>query len=113
MLIIEVPNSNDVLLSLYECNKFADFTYWSEHLFLYTSHSLQRVVESIDCYEVVLSTQVQRYPLSNHLFWLAKGLPGGQEKWQSLNSAELNAAYEDKLKELSMCDTLYMVLKKK
>lgn len=39
-LIIEAPNANDALLSLYESKAFADFTYWSAHLFLYTINSL-------------------------------------------------------------------------
>lgn len=33
ILFIEVPNANDVLLSFYESEAFADFTYWSAHLY--------------------------------------------------------------------------------
>jgi 2-polyprenyl-3-methyl-5-hydroxy-6-metoxy-1,4-benzoquinol methylase len=112
-LIIEVPNANDILLSLYECEKFADFTYWSAHLFLYTKKSLSMIIESTGKYDIISAGQVQRYPLANHLMWLAKGLPGGQVKWEMLNSPELDGAYFDKLKELDMCDTLFFVLRKK
>ena len=66
-LIIEVPNANDVLLSLYENDKFADFTYWSAHLFLYTIRSLSMVIEEVGKYNIISAGQVQRYPLSNHL----------------------------------------------
>ncbi len=112
-LIIEVPNGNDVLLSLYESEKFADFTYWSAHLFLYTIKSLTMLVEEVGLFDIVSAGQVQRYPLSNHLMWLAKGSPGGQNKWNALNSKELNRAYTQKLMELEMCDTLFFVLKAK
>jgi 2-polyprenyl-3-methyl-5-hydroxy-6-metoxy-1,4-benzoquinol methylase len=111
-LIIEVPNANDALLSLYECEKFADFTYWSAHLFLYTKKSLSMVIKSVGKFDIISDGQVQRYPLSNHLMWLAKGKPAGQVKWNMLNSGELEKAYFDTLKELDMCDTLFFVLRK-
>jgi len=38
--------------------------------------------------------QIQRYPLSNHLYWLSCGKPGGHQKWGFLDSYELHAAYE-------------------
>lgn len=112
-LIIEVPNANDVLLSLYENDKFADFTYWSAHLFLYTIKSLSMVIEEVGKYNIISAGQVQRYPLSNHLMWLAKGLPGGHNKWNYLDSEELDDAYAKKLEKLEMCDTLFFVLQLK
>ena len=40
-LIIEVPNANDALLTIYENEAFSHFTYWSCHLYLYTRHTLE------------------------------------------------------------------------
>ena len=34
-IIIEVPSSDDALLTLYECDAFSNFTYLSQHLFLF------------------------------------------------------------------------------
>lgn len=113
MLIIEVPNGDDILLNMYENDKFADFTYWSAHLFLYTMKSLSMIIEQSGYYDIVSAGQVQRYTIANHLMWLAKGQPGGHDKWAQLDSKELNIAYTNKLKELCMCDTLFFVLKKK
>lgn len=112
-LIIEVPNADDVLLSLYESSKFADFTYWSAHLFLYTMKSLTMIIEESGKYIIESPGQIQRYTLANHLMWLAKGLPGGHNKWSCLDSEELNKAYTKKLQELHMCDTLFFVLRRK
>ena len=112
-LIIEVPNANDVLLELYENKKFADFTYWSAHLFLYTIKSLSMLINECGRYDIVSSGQVQRYPISNHLFWLAKGMPGGHNKWNYLDSARLNDAYTEMLMKLEMCDTLFFILQLK
>lgn len=112
-LIIEVPNGNDALLSLYESEKFADFTYWSAHLFLYTIKSLSMLIEKTGYFNILSAGQVQRYSLANHLMWLSKGLPGGDKVWNYLNSNELNTAYAKKLEELEMCDTLFFVLQLK
>lgn len=112
-LIVEVPHADDILLSLYENGKFADFTYWSAHIFLYTMKSLSMIIEENGEFDIVSAGQVQRYTIANHLLWLAKGQPGGHEKWDFLDSRELNKAYEDKLRQMQMCDTLFYVLRRK
>ena len=68
-----------------------------------------------ECGKYVLETaqQIQRYTIANHLMWLAKGMPGGHEKWKYLDSKELNESYIQKLRELQMCDTLFFVLNRK
>lgn len=113
MLIIEVPNANDALLELYKNVKFADFTYWSAHLFLYTVKSLTMVIESTGKYDILEKKQVQRFPLANHLMWLAKGEPGGQHKWEFMCDSSLDEEYYKKLQGLEMCDTLFFILKKR
>lgn len=111
-LIIEVPHADDALLSLYENNEFADLTYWSAHLFLYTIKSLSMIIKECGKYSVESAGQVQRYTLANHLMWLAKGMPEGHNKWDFLDSEELNMAYTKKLQELQKCDTLFFVLRR-
>lgn len=44
LLVIEVPNGNDALLELYDCEQFADFTYWSAHLNLFTSKGIEILI---------------------------------------------------------------------
>lgn len=112
-LILEVPHADDILLSLYESSYFADFTYWSAHLFLYTDKSLSMIIEENGKYWIESASQIQRYTIANHLMWLAKGLPGGHNEWDFLDSKELNEAYYKKLRELKMCDTLFYTLKLK
>lgn len=110
-LIIEVPNSNDILLSLYNNKKFADHTYWSAHLFLYTKQSLSMLIESIGKFEIISAGLIQRYSIANHLMWLAKGEGGGHEKWDFMDDYELNNAYSKKLESMEMCDTLFFELR--
>jgi len=92
-IIVEVPNADDVLLTLYHNEPFSRFTYWSCHLFLYAAKTLEMLFNQVNL-KVSYIKQVQRYPLPNHLYWLANGRPGGHQKWHFLNSSELQAAYE-------------------
>ena len=104
-IIVEVPNANDALLTLYQCEPFSNFTYWSCHLFLYTATTLQMLFNQMNL-KVNYIKQIQRYSLANHLHWLANSLPNGHQKWHFLDSPELHTAYENKLSSLGKCDTI-------
>ena len=111
-LIIEVPNANDALLTIYENEAFSHFTYWSCHLYLYTRHTLELLAKKAGL-EVEFIKHIQRYPLSNHLYWLSKNKSGGHEKWSNfLDSEELSKAYENQLASLGATDTIIACLKK-
>ena len=104
-IIVEVPHANDALLSLYQNEAFSKFTYWSCHLFLFTQATLIRLGREAGL-TINYLKQVQRYPLSNHLYWMAKGQPGGHQKWHHIDSPELHASYEKQLASIGACDTL-------
>lgn len=104
-MIIEVPSSEDVLLSLYDCSAFQGFTYWSQHLFLFNAHTLETLARQAGM-RVVAITYYQRYPLSNHLHWLSQGGPGGHQRWGFLDTPELTAAYGNTLAAIGKTDTL-------
>ena len=113
IVFIEVPNADDALLSLYECKSFADFTYWSAHLYLYTRESLTKLIKDNGQFDIELEGQVQRYPLSNHLYWLSNHKPGGHKKWQFFNSEKLDSEYKKALEKFFLCDTLFYRLRKR
>lgn len=104
-IIVEVPSARDALLTLYNNNAFANFTYWSCHLFLYDHNTLEKLANKAGL-KLYYIKQVQRYPLSNHLYWLARNKPGGHKEWGFLDSPELHSAYEKQLASLGVCDTL-------
>jgi len=103
-LIVEVPNSDDALLTFYESPNFQKF-YWSQHLFLFNESTLGTVAKKAGL-KVKSINQYQRYPLSNHLHWLAKGLPGGHEIWSFIDSKELSKMYGQALGKMGRCDTI-------
>lgn len=110
-LVVEVPSAEDALLTLYESPDFQRFTYWSQHLYLFSPATLHRLAIQAGL-RVVAIRQVQRYPLSNHLHWLSKGKPGGHQRWGFLNTEALAAAYEAALAGLGKCDTIVAYLEK-
>jgi len=111
-IIVEVPNSEDALLTLYKSESFSKFTYWSCHLFLFNEKTLQDLVHQCGL-KVDYIKHIQRYPLSNHLYWLAHDKPGGHQKWgEYLDSEALNSAYEESLASIGKTDTLIVQISK-
>jgi 2-polyprenyl-3-methyl-5-hydroxy-6-metoxy-1,4-benzoquinol methylase len=104
-LILEVPHGNDALLSLYESEPFRKFTLWSEHLILHSRSSLEAFLKA-SSFAFQGIRGIQRYPVSNHLHWLAKKAPGGHHTWDFLNSPALVEAYAQALSSVDKTDTL-------
>jgi SAM-dependent methyltransferase len=104
-IYIEVPHARDFLVDFVECAPFISFTLWSEHLILHTRKSLVRFVAASGFSRCSVSG-IQRYPLANHLYWLAKGKPGGQHIWPMLSNNGLNEQYTKMLDSLDHTDTL-------
>jgi Methyltransferase domain len=104
-IIIEVPHANDFLISFLDLDRFKAFTFWSEHLILHTRQSLTAFLEHAGFKDISVRG-FQRYPLANHLYWLAKSEPGGHQKWSHLRTPELDSAYAQLLDSLDQTDTL-------
>lgn len=111
-MIVEVPSSEDALLSLYDCNAFQRFTYWSQHLFLFNSTTLEMLAHQAGL-KVIAIQHYQRYPLSNHLYWLSKGQPGGHQRWAFFDTPEMSHAYASALAAAGKTDTLIAYLELK
>jgi len=107
-VIIEVPHACDVLLSTFDNEAFKAFTFWSEHLILHIRQSLKVFLSEVGFYDVTIRG-FQRYPLANHLYWLAKGKPGGHAEWAHLKTAALDQAYFDLLNGIDQTDTLIAI----
>lgn len=107
-LIVEVPHARDLLLSFFDLSEFKDHTFWSEHLILHTRESLRSFLTA-GGFKVKAISGFQRYPLANHLHWLARHARGGHKHWAFMRSNELDAAYSSKLAELDTNDTIIAI----
>ena len=106
-LIIEVPNEDDALLSLYRCRAFANFTHWSCHLFCFNKKTLKNLFNKCKV-KINYIKPVQRFGLANHLYWIFKGEKGGHLKWTFFN--KFDCIYKNLLKILGKSDTLMISL---
>jgi len=104
-MVIEVPSADDALLTLYDCDAFQRFTYWSQHLYLFTASTLAALIKQAGL-QVISVQHYQRYSLSNHLYWLSHGKAGGHKQWSFLETAEVNHAYAQSLASIGKTDTL-------
>ena len=110
-VLIEVPHANDFLLNSAACDEFKQFTLWSQHLVLHTRESLRKTLEFVGLTNVQIEG-VQRYPLSNHLNWLANGKAGGHKSpLSSIDSDVLFDAYQNALAKIDATDTLVAIAK--
>jgi 2-polyprenyl-3-methyl-5-hydroxy-6-metoxy-1,4-benzoquinol methylase len=106
-IFLEFPNANDALLSRYESKEFSDFTHWSCHLMTFDEKTINDVIAKSNL-KIVSMKQIQRYPLSNHMFWLSKGKPGGHNLWSFLNDPSIISSYERVLSDTKSCDTVFV-----
>ena len=104
-IIIEVPNSEDSLISLHNSSSFKKFTFWSQYLFLYNQFNFTTLVKKSGL-KINWIKQIQRYGLANNLYWLSKNRPGGHKIWSFLNNTNLNNEYENALASVGKCDTI-------
>ena len=105
-LIIEVPNSNDALLTIYKNEAFKNYTYWSCHLFVYNATNLKTILKNSG-YKIKKINYVQRFPYTNHVGWIKNKKPGGHGIYH-LNKY-LNILYTLILKILHKTDTIVVV----
>ena len=78
-------------------------------------HSLKSLVKLLEKsgFEIVENTSVQRYGLSNHLYWLSSGQPGGHVIWDEDFSEATEALYREDLVKKGLADTIWCVARKK
>jgi len=108
-ILIEVPCSNDPLITLYDCEAFKDFVFQPMHPMVYNEKSLDFIFsKSGFCREDVIYHQ--RYGLDNHLSWLKNKQPGGDMFLQELFGS--NEEYKQKLVQIKKTDTIFYIASK-
>jgi len=106
-LVIEVPNVDDILVSVYKIRPHLDFYWEIAHNYYFSKTTLGRVLEMAGYHFEIFP--LQRYDLSNHIHWMLEGKPGGQGRFSEVFSPSLLSEYEKNLKEKFLCDTIYAI----
>ena len=105
IIIIEVPNARDLLLTTFNLESYKNFIFWSDHLILHTRDSLEKFAIHSGLYLKNIKG-IQRYPISNHFNWLLNGQPSGHEIFHHLNNEDFHKQYEKLLNMNDQTDTL-------
>ena len=105
--VIEVPNRDDALVSLYEIPAYQRFYYQKAHLLYFSPDTLQRTLDRSGFGAEIRG--LQRYDLSNHIRWMLTGEPGGQRFYDSTLPDAVDAGYAEALVRAGRSDTLWAV----
>lgn len=105
-LVIEVPNSNDALLTMYNSEAFKNFTYWSCHLYAYNISNLKIILKNAG-YKIKTTEFIQRYPYTNHIGWLKDKKAGGHRVYKT--NGFVNSLYTCFLKLSHKTDTIIVI----
>ncbi|MTI59277.1 MAG: class I SAM-dependent methyltransferase [Firmicutes bacterium] len=105
-IIIEVPHIKDPLIELYDCKEYKDFYFQMMHPYIYSLYSLTYVADQSDI-SIIKVIYKQRYGLDNHLNWLNKGKPGGDQYFKELFGN--NKQYINSLEKFGLTDTIFIV----
>lgn len=107
-LILEFPNADEALVTLYDSAAYKKFTYMSQHVCMYNENTIELLLRKVG-FRIKDIKYIQRYPLANHMYWLAKGKAGGHKVWDWLLDDQIDAIYERKLREKKRTDTIIVI----
>jgi len=108
-IFLTVPNRKDALITLYDIPAFKRYYYTPAHQFYYTKDTLMALCRKagFQKYDIAI---IQRYDLSNHMYWMMYGKPGGIGRFNNIFSASLNERYRKDLVRTGKGDTLVAVV---
>ena len=112
-IYIEVPNVDDVMLKTFRCRPFIEHYYKKAHIFNYNEKGLEYIFDNCNFSNYKIR-QIQRYNLSNNLYWLSDGRPSGRQSsvYKTLITDALNKEYIASLIKNKQADTLFAVVDK-
>lgn len=130
LLVIEVPNMDDPLISIYDVAPYKDFYFMKPHLFYYNERAMEFVLKKVG-FQKMEFRSYQHYGLMNHLCWTLTGetctatkvggggmdFPGKYMDSPDLGMVasffeEMNDRYKKTLEDDRKTDTLLVIARK-
>lgn len=131
MLVIEVPNIDDPLISIYDVAPYKDFHFMKPHLFYYGKRSINFLLKKVG-FNYTEFRSYQHYGIMNHLCWILTGetctatkagggrveFPGKYMDRPALEEVipffeSVNSNYKRMLENRGKTDTLLVIARKK
>jgi len=111
VLVIEVPNADDIMISTFNIEAFKSYYWQAPHNWYFSPKTLSRALDKAGFTTTLIP--VQRYDLSNNIVWMQEGKPGGQGKYVHILGEELTKMYASVLCQKFLCDTIVAISSKK
>jgi 2-polyprenyl-3-methyl-5-hydroxy-6-metoxy-1,4-benzoquinol methylase len=110
VMVFETPSASDPLYSLYDIDEYKKFYWQIAHIYSFTRKSMEFFLKSMGwSFEI---TPHQRYDLSNHMWWMQTGKPGGRGKYAQIFSKQLDQQYKEDLEKTEHYDSLIITVYK-
>ena len=109
-IVIEVPNIDDALLSIYGLESFKEFYFSIAHLTYFSPNTLQRVTDAANLVGEI--SCIARYGFNNHLNWIKTGMPSGINPTGADFSTAFQTLYDNELIKLQQADTIWAIMAK-
>ena len=106
-IILEVPSLDDPLRRLYQAEEYEKFYFQAQHPYNYSAGSLSRLLGA-NGFTVRECIAHQRYGLENHLTWLARKRPGGDEVLREM-FAPIDDQYRARLEAGGLADAVIVI----
>ena len=103
-IFIELPNAEDVLFKIKD---FRSFTFCKESLVWHTGKSMYKILNHIG-FKNIKVNYIQRFGITNHLYWLLSGKPDGHNKLKKMYDKKINIMYIKNLISNKCSDTLWI-----
>ncbi len=130
IVVIEVPNVEDALISIFDVTAYKDFHFMKPHLFYYSNNSLEFLLKKAG-FKNIEFRSYQHYGIINHMNWILTGKTASatkisgagvqiplthmeEPKLDVVNEffEEMNKKYKDFLEAKENADTLLAIAKK-
>jgi SAM-dependent methyltransferase len=111
-VVLEVPNTNEALNSIFCATKYRSAHYSSDHLY-YFSYETLRLIPDTTGLSVIKETGFQRYSLGNNISWLMNDDVVKKKIVKIFDDEVLNNYYEKLLVEKQICDSIVFICERK
>lgn len=107
-LIIEVPNIKEALISFYKSSAYNNFMWQRAHCSYFSIEVLKKLYSHLGLRADLKI--LQRYDISNHIYWMVEGKPGGSGKFTNIFPEKINKMYKECLERAGIGDSILSIV---
>lgn len=111
MIVFNVPNNNDILISFFELEEYKKFMYMKQHYYVFSKESMSYIAQNVGLHLKKINF-IQAWGIDNHFSWLKDKKVQDFSKYTELFSNNLNKEYKNNLIQKEMTDLIQVIFTK-